>query len=274
VERGSRTACTRAAPARPPLFLVEALPPDAEMVLDGAEGRHAALVRRLRPGESLVLSNGAGGLAECTVVAVERHGLRLAVGRRSRQDAPRPRLVVVQALAKGERGELAVELLTEVGVDEIVPWAAARSVVRWSGERGERALARWRSSAREAAKQSRRAWLPAVAAPHDTDAVCARLRAASAALVLHETAAEPIASVMLPAPAELSASAEFPEAAEPPTPPELVAVVGPEGGIAPDELAAFTAAGARAVRLGPTVLRTSTAGAAALAALAVRLGRW
>ena len=135
----------------PPVFLVDALPVGGETVLDGDEGWHAAGVRRLRAGEALWLADGAGGLAECTVLAAERDRLRLAVDRLARLEPPAPRLVVVQALAKGDRGELAVEIMTELGVDEIVPWAAARSVVRWQGERRERSLAKWRSTARIAA---------------------------------------------------------------------------------------------------------------------------
>ena len=240
----------------PPVFLVDALPDGTETVLAGAEGHHAATVRRLRPGAAVQLSDGAGGLAECTVTGVGPDRLTLAVLGRSRVDRPRPRFVVVQALAKGERGELAVELLTEVGADEVVPWAAARSVAVWRAERGVKALARWRATAREAAKQSRRAWLPLVSEPHGTAEVAARIVAAGGGLVLHGAAADPLAAAPLPSGGE------------------LVVVVGPEGGLTPDELAAFTAAGARPVRLGPTVLRTSTAGAVALAALSVRTGRW
>jgi 16S rRNA (uracil1498-N3)-methyltransferase len=239
-----------------PVFMVDALPDGAETVLAGAEGWHAAAVRRLRAGERLCLADGRGGLADCTVAAADRDRLTLTVDGRRRLPPPQPRLVVVQALAKGDRGELAVELLTELGVDAVLPWPASRSVVRWQGERGARALARWRSTARAAAKQSRRAWLPEVGEPHGTAEVCARIAAAAGAVVLHELATVPLATVPLPAAGE------------------LVVVVGPEGGVADAELAAFTSAGARPVRLGDPVLRTSTAGAAALAVLAVRTGRW
>jgi 16S rRNA (uracil1498-N3)-methyltransferase len=162
--------------------------------------------------------------------------------------------VLVQALAKGDRGELAVELAVELGVDEVVPWSAARSVTRWDGARGERSRDRWRSVARAAAKQSRRAWVPTVAPLASTRQVAARLSAGS--LVLHEAADTPLATVALPAGGD------------------LVLVVGPEGGLDDAELAAFAAAGAVPVRLGPEVVRTSTAGAAALAALSLRTGRW
>lgn len=161
--------------------------------------------------------------------------------------------MVVQALAKGDRGELAVELLTEVGVDVIIPWAADRSVVRWEAERGRKALARWRSTAAEAAKQARRIWWPEVTALATTADVAARLAMAALPLVLHEEATVALASVDVP-----------------PTG-ELVLVVGPEGGIGAEEMAALAAP---CYRLGDTVLRTSTAGLAASAVLLARTGRW
>jgi 16S rRNA (uracil1498-N3)-methyltransferase len=239
----------------PPLFLLDDIPDADEVFLSGDEGRHAARVQRIKAGETVLVADGAGTLLTCAVRAVGPDGLQLAVSARRTVPVPTPRLVVIQALPKGERGELAVEVLTELGADEIVPWAAARSIVQWHGARGEKALQKWRRTAREAAKQSRRAWIPAVPELHRTADVTARL-AAGAALVLHEEAGVPLAAAPLPAGGD------------------LVVVVGPEGGIAPAELEAFESAGATPVRLGEPVLRTSTAGAAALAALSVRLGRW
>lgn len=241
---------------RAPVFLVDALPETDQAVLDGPEGRHAATVRRIRAGEQIHLSDGTGGLAECTVVGAEPDRLALAVLRRSRLRPPDPRFVVVQALPKGDRAELAVDLLTEVGADEIVPWASARTVPQWKGERGERALARWRSASREAAKQSRRAWLPYVADLHTTRQVCALIAGSAGAAVLDQDARLPLADAPLP------------------TSGDILLVVGPEGGLTEGEATAFRASGARPVRLGSTVLRTSTAGAAALAVLAVRTNRW
>lgn len=238
----------------PPLFFVDGLPLGQDAVLAGAEGRHAARVRRIGVGERVDLGDGRGSILGCEVTAVGADELRLVVLTRTTVPRPDPAFVVVQALAKGERGELAVELLTEVGVDEIVPWAAERSIVRWQGERGVRALERWRSTAREAAKQSRRPWIPRVT---DQIAAPAALVAASAAAyVLHEAADEPLAAQALPATGR------------------ILLVVGPEGGVTDGEVATLTAAGAVPVRLGSEVLRTSTAGAGALAALSVRSGRW
>ncbi|MGI8697659.1 MAG: 16S rRNA (uracil(1498)-N(3))-methyltransferase [Mycobacteriales bacterium] len=224
--------------------------------LAGSEGRHAAAVRRLAAGERVDLTDGAGSVAECVVSAAGPDWLDLVVAHRRSVDRPAPWLVVVQALAKGDRGELAVEAMTEVGVDEIVPWAATRSVVQWRGERGAKGLERWRSTAREAAKQSRRAWLPVVPAAACTATVCKRVGAAGLALVLDDGAQLPLAALDVPSTGE------------------VVMVVGPEGGVTSDELAAFTDAGAVACRLGPTVLRTSTAGVVAAAVLLARSGRW
>lgn len=239
----------------PPLFLLDPLPDGDSLVLAGEEGRHAARVRRIGPGEAVLVSDGRGHVAECLVSAAQQDRLELAVLARRTLAPPSPRLVVVQALAKGDRAELAVELLTELGADEIVPWAAARSITQWRDERGAKALLRWRSTAREATKQSRRAWVPTVAECAGTAAIVALLETAPG-LVLHEQASDSLARCELPEDGS------------------LVLVVGPEGGITPEELAAFIAAGARPARLGDQVLRTSTAGAAALAALSVRLGRW
>jgi 16S rRNA (uracil1498-N3)-methyltransferase len=237
----------------PPLFLVDELPAGPVVRLDGPEGHHAAVVQRLRAGERILIGDGRGALAEAVVTAVGKGMLDAECAARWAVRPPDPRITVVQALAKGERGELAAATMTEVGVDEIVPWPAARCVARW---KDDKPLARWRATVREAVKQSRRAWLPAVTGPARTADVARRLGAAAAAFVLHEEAATPLSAVPLPSSGEIAL------------------VVGPEGGIDAAELAAFEAAGAVAVLMGDAVLRTSTAGAAAVAGLSVRLGRW
>lgn len=242
---------------QPPVFLAprEELEAGA-VVLSGPEGRHAAAARRLRPGERADLADGAGTLAECVVTAVTAGSVSLTVRSVRTVPRPEPRITVVQALPKGDRGELAIETMTEVGVDTVIPWAAERCVVRWQGDRGARALGKWRVAAREAAKQARRAWLPEVAEPASLAGVSARVSAAACAVVLEPDAAEPLGGLTAP------------EAGE------IVLVVGPEGGISPGERAALAAAGATERRLGPTVLRTSTAGAVAAGILLSRSGRW
>jgi 16S rRNA (uracil1498-N3)-methyltransferase len=241
-----------------PLFLVDALPGSVRFTLSGVEGHHAADVQRLRAGEPLLLADGRGGTAAAVVAAAGRGSIDVLVGERRFVEAPDPRLVVVQGIAKGDRGELAVQAMTEIGVDEIVPWAASRSVAQWRGDRGVRAREKWVSTAREAAKQARRPWLPVVAGAPDctTRQVAARLAEATAAFVLHEEATDRMTA------------AKLPEAGE------IALVVGPEGGISDAEVGAFVAAGAQVVRLGDSVLRTSTAGMAALAVLSARLNRW
>lgn len=241
-----------------PVFFVEQLPCEgAETTLDGSEGRHAATVRRLRVGEGLVLTDGCGELAVCEVLDAGRDRLYLKVLRRKREPAPVLRVTLAQALVKGPRGELAVELATEAGVDAVLPWRADRCVARWDdGPRGANALSRWRQAAREAAKQSRRGWFPEVAEPLDTTALGQRCAAAAGCLVLHESAAQPLPKVALP------------------TEGELLLVVGPEGGITDVELATLTAAGGLPVRLGRGVLRSSSAGAVALGAISALSQRW
>ncbi len=234
-----------------PVFLADDVSQD-RLLLTGAEGRHAAGARRLQPGEVVDVVDGRGGRADCRVVRVGRDEVELDVVGRRLEPAAEPRLVLVQALPKGDRGELAVELATEVGIDAVVPWVAARCVMQWKGERGQRQRDRWQAAAREAAKQSRRAWVPAVEPLHTTTALRARL-AGACVVVLHESATEPLTGIALPRTGEVAI------------------VVGPEGGITGAELDAL---GGTPARLGPTVLRTSTAGAAAAAVLSVRTGRW
>jgi 16S rRNA (uracil1498-N3)-methyltransferase len=225
-------------------------------VLAGQEGRHASTVRRLTPGERADITDGAGAVAECVVTAVRAGELELAVLARRTEQRPAPLVTVLQAIPKGDRGELAVELLTEVGADIIVPWAADRCVAVWRGDRAAKSRARWNSAAEQAAKQSRRAWFPEVTDQADLAAAARRVAAAALALVLDPDASESVSTVQLPVSGE------------------IVLIVGPEGGISPEETEALRAAGAVPVRLGPTVMRTSSAGAVAAGVLLSRSSRW
>ncbi len=233
-----------------------------DLVLTGDEARHAVTVRRTRPGERVDVADGLGGLARCTVSEATRQRLVLAVQAVETVPVARPALILVQALAKGGRDELAVETATELGVDQVLPWQARRSVVVWSGERGRRALDKWRGVVRSAGKQSRRARLPHVGEPMTTAGLlewAADLTGAGsgAVLVLHEDGEAPLTQWPVPEGVD-----------------RVAIVVGPEGGITEDELAGLSGAGADVVRLGPTVLRSSTAGPAALSLLSAALGRW
>lgn len=228
----------------------------AVVEVTGDEAHHAVAVRRLRAGEQVVLTDGLGTAVTGEVVSTGKRVFAVRVADVRREPAPSPELVVVQAIPKGDRGELAVEVLTEVGVATIVPWAASRSVAVWKGERAGKSLARWQSTAREAGKQARRPWAVSISPQASTAEVAALLASADLAVVLHEAASVALTSVTVPAKGR------------------VVVVVGPEGGLSDDEVAAFTAAGGVAVRLGAEVLRTSTAGVAAVAALLSRTSRW
>ena len=234
-----------------PVFFAEELDGD-ELTLKGAEGRHAAVVRRIGPGERIRLTDGRGAWAEGPVVAAGKGGVTVAVDSRGVEPAASPRLVAVQAIPKGERAELAVEMLTEVGADVIVPWNAERSQFRANPERVEKTYAKWQAWAFEASKQSRRTWFAEVAPIASTAEVARLLAGAALPVVLHEEATVPLAALDVPAEGD------------------VVTVVGPEGGISMAELATF---GVDPIRLGDTVLRTSTAGVAAAAVLLSR-SRW
>ncbi|AFM18099.1 RNA methyltransferase, RsmE family [Mycolicibacterium chubuense NBB4] len=242
------------------LFYVDSVPDSGELaVVDGDEGFHASTVRRIRAGEHLDLSDGAGTVAHCVVEDVTKGRLAARVQQRAVVDRPTPIVTVVQALPKSDRSELAVELATEAGADAFVAWQASRCVARWDGAaKVDKGLRRWQAVARSAARQSRRPYIPAVDGVVSTAELAGRVRSAppGTVLLLHESAGRALTEVPV-----TSVDA-------------LTLVVGPEGGISADELSALTGAGAVAVRLGPTVLRTSTAAAVALGALGVLTSRW
>jgi 16S rRNA (uracil1498-N3)-methyltransferase len=243
--------------ATPPVFFAEVGVAGVGdvLTLGGDEGRHAADVRRLRVGEPIDLTDGAGVLLHAVVAEVRRGELSAEVQQRVQVPAPVPRLTVVQALARRGRDEQAVEAMTEVGVDHVVGWEAARNVARWT----DRTQAKWTATSRAAAKQARRAWWPEISGPATTAEVADICFAADLAVVLHESASAPLAGFTLPT-GKVSVV-------------EVVVVVGPEGGISADELAVLAAANGHVVRLGDTVLRSSTAGVAALSVICAAT-RW
>lgn len=222
--------------------------------LTGAEAKHAAVVRRLRIGEAVTVGDGSGVWLTGVAEEVSPSRVEVRVTARSEEPAPNPRIILAQALAKGDRDELAVQAACELGVDEIIPWQASRSVSRWEGPKAVKGRERWSTIVREAAKQAHRSWVPAVSPPVTTADLASR--ASSQRLLL----LDPSASTRL---SDLEPDGR-----------DLVLVVGPEGGISDDELSKLSDAGAERVLLGKTVLRTSTAGPAAIAVLSVALGRW
>jgi 16S rRNA (uracil1498-N3)-methyltransferase len=243
------------------LFYVDVVPDAGEIaVVDGDEGFHAASVRRIRVGEELDLGDGAGAVAHVVVEGVGKGTLTTRVLSRRIVAPPRPEVTIVQALPKSDRSELAIELATEAGADAFVAWQSDRCVARWDGSaKVEKGLRRWQAVARSAARQSRRPYVPPVTSLVSTRDLVAQVSLASdrsVVLVLHESATTPLTAAGL-------ADAD-----------SLTLVVGPEGGISGDELLALKGAGALAVRLGPSVLRTTSAAAVGLGALGVLTPRW
>lgn len=224
------------------------------LTLTGAEAKHASVVRRVRVGEAVTIGDGSGVWLEGSVEDVSASQVDVRVTARTVQQQPTSRITLAQALAKGDRDELAVQAACELGVDEIVPWQAARSVSRWEGPKATKGRDRWQTIVREAAKQAHRAWVPSVSEVSSTGRL-ARLAATHRMLVLDPTAKTPLTGIR-------------------PDGRDIVLVVGPEGGISPEELEKLEDAGAERIRLGDTVLRTSTAGPAAIAVLSGILGRW
>lgn len=228
----------------------------SSVALTGTEAKHAATVRRMRAGEGIQLSNGAGLRVIGTVSNVAPNELSVQVAEVSQETLPSPSLVLVQALAKGDRDELAIQAATELGVGRVIPWQADRSISRWDGPKIAKGIDRWQSIVTEAAKQALRAWFPTVEPPVTTKQLSGLLAGFAGVLVLDPTADLPLSQSELPVGGELAI------------------VVGPEGGISDSELELLEAGGAVRVRLGAEILRTSTAGMAAIAALQGRLGRW
>lgn len=237
-----------------PVFLHPG-PFEGLVFLDGPEGRHAVSVKRIQAGEQIMLVDGHGTHATVRVTATRgKDVLEGEVESQGVEEPPRPRVTVVQALPKAERSELAVDLATQAGADAIIPWQAQRCVAKWVGPKAAKGVAKWEAAALSAAKQSRRTRIPEILDVHGT-AQLAEFIAGKTALVLHEDSATPLREIDLDVD-------------------EIVLIVGPEGGIGAEELAQLTAAGARAVKLGPEVLRTASAAMVALSAIGVLTGRW
>ena len=259
-----------------PVFLGEDLRPDPASVgvgdraiLAGAEGRHAASVRRIGAGEWVDVVDGVGLRLTCEVAGADKSSLSLVVREVLQEERPVPEIVLVQALAKGGRDEAAVEICTEIGIDRVIPWASQRAIVQWKGPKADKGRAKWEGVARAAAKQSRRAFVPTVEGVMDsrelTSWVASLTDEAGVAFVCHEEASESLGAAL----------ASLQEAgADASLPPRVALIVGPEGGIGPEETGALVDAGARMIGLGDNVLRSSTAGAVALTLIRAAAGAY
>ncbi len=243
----------------------------AAFSIGGDEGHHGARVMRLRSGERILVTDASGHQAEASVVNVSKSGFDIELNETpSSQAEPSTRLVLVQALAKGGRDESAIEMATELGVDRVVPWQADRSVVQWKGAKEHKGLEKWRARIVAAVKQSRRARIPELEGAVTSTELALLVERAVAegatVLALHESATSGLGPIIR----DLSARGSIDEA----MPKTVWVIVGPEGGITDDEIARFAAAGATPILLGAEVLRASSAGPAALAALCSVIGRW
>lgn len=234
-------------------------------VLGGAEARHAVTVKRLAVGEPVDIADGAGRRLTGAVTQVAPTELAVECSSITVEERPAVRLVLVQALAKGDRDELAIETATELGIDAVIPWQSDRSIVRWKGERAAKAHGKWQSAVSAAAKQARRAWIPEVRAAVDTSGLAKQVADAALAVILHEEAVRPLRGV-------LEGWQEAGRQNQEPC--EVLLIVGPEGGISPREVTRLCSAGAVTALLGPHVLRSSTAGPAAVVIASDVLGRW
>lgn len=248
-----------------PAGTLDQLVPGATFVLEGAEARHAVTVKRLAVGEAVDIADGAGKRITGTVTAVAPQELTVECGEVAVEPKPGVSLVLVQALAKGDRDELAAETVTELGIDAVVPWQAERSIVRWKPERAAKAHAKWQSVVTAAAKQARRAWIPEVRAAVDGNGLQAAVAAADLAVILHEDAVRPLRQVL---------EAWSQQLTDDGVAREVLLIVGPEGGISPREVTRLCDAGAVTALLGHHVLRSSTAGPAATVLASDILGRW
>ena len=238
-----------------PVFFVEPQQLTADVCrISGDEGRHAATVKRMRVGERIDVCDGMGNRASGLVQALGRDWVDVNIDSRTRDGKNALQFVAVQAVAKGDRGDLAIEVLTEVGVDQIIPWQSQHSVAKWDDS--GKSLSKWERVAREASKQSRRSWVPDVRNALNTDSLISELANYECVVVLHESADASLAEIALPGSGAVAI------------------VIGPEGGISSAELDAFQGIGAQVVRMGQTVMRTSTAGGVALAVMAAKTPRW
>ncbi|MEY3705303.1 MAG: hypothetical protein RLY29_675 [Actinomycetota bacterium] len=237
------------------LFIVENIPDRGDVVIEGEEAHHAASVSRVKIGDRIAVTNGMGRRAEVEVIDVNKRNVAARI--LDVIDEPRSStvLTVVQALTKGDRARETIELLTEGGVDLIIPWSASRSIGQWREEKD--ALGKWRAWAREATKQSRRSWIPQILDLHSTAAIKERISESELSLMFHEVGAERLSIALKDV-----------------KPREITLIIGPEGGISEEEASAFSGAGARSVVMGKPIFRSAHAGVAALAAVQSSLGIW
>ena len=243
-----------------PLFRSDFVTPPAPgeaVTLGGSEGKHAVNVRRMRVGEGIQLSDGKGMRVRGEVSSLGNSSLTVSIDSVVHETKPDMKLTIVQALAKGDRDELSIQAATELGCWAVVPWQAERSISKWEGAKIAKSVERWQTIVSEAAKQSLRVFEPVVAQPVGTKQLVANVKNYDLVLVLDPTSDIGLGNI------DLSENQKT-----------VAIIVGPEGGISELELEALEDSGAVRVHLGAPILRTSTAGVAAIAVLQAKLGLW
>jgi 16S rRNA (uracil1498-N3)-methyltransferase len=215
--------------------------------LDGENAHHADRVLRMKAGESLLVSDGAGKWAKCEITVITKKEVELKVIESGFEESASPKISVLQAIPKNDRARETVELLTAAGVSNIYPWQAQRAI----GKESEK----WGIAAIEASKQSRRFYIPKVSNKLDTNSALELFKDFDQVLICHESAELKISDAVKPAA-------------------NTLIVIGPEGGITDEELSLFEYAGARVIKLGRPVLRSAHAGIAAISAVSALMQVW
>jgi len=233
------------------LFFVEDLPTQIGQIyeFDNEDANHAVRVLRMAAGETFMLADGSGAWSQVKAFAIKKKSMEVEVMASGFQEALPTTITVVQALPKSDRAKEAIELLTEAGVDRIVPWAASRSIGKASDK--------FAITAREASKQSRRLRIPEVTDIATTEQICEAIKLSDLAIAFHESSE-----------VKLSNCVSSHNVAH------LLIIIGPEGGITSRELDQFKEAGAKIALMGRPVLRSAHAGIAAVAAVSALLKVW
>lgn len=233
------------------LFFVEDLPTTVGGSYEFAndDANHAIRVLRMQAGDEFMLSDGNGSWSQVVATEVKKKSMQVRVMDSGFQAPLATTITVIQALPKGDRAKEAIELLTEAGVDRIVPWASARSIGKGSEK--------FAITAREASKQSRRFRIPEVTEVATTAQICEAIKLSDLAIAFHESATSKLSDQVS------SHNVEH-----------LLIIIGPEGGLTDEEIAAFTEAGAKVALMGRPILRSAHAGIAAVSAVSALLKVW
>ena len=238
------------------LFFVEDLPRKvgSSYEFDSDDAQHAIRVLRMSAGEIFMLSDGRGKWSKVKIFAVKKKSLEVEVIETGIQDPLDISFTVVQALPKGDRLKESIEMLTESGVDTIIPWSAQRSIGK-----ADKGVEKLHTTAREASKQSRRLFIPTVTEVASTSAVVELIVQHDLVLVFHESATNKVSEIV---------TRKYFESKS------VMIIIGPEGGITNEELELFNSAGAKVALMGRPILRSAHAGLAAMSAVNALIKVW